>query len=130
MRAWVVALLLTVDPSTPASPQRRSNLHEMKTQIKKRLEHLATRLGPSKFEQIQVGLLPPKKGGFTCLTRAVFGTPDLAKSICRRSLNRDGTVCTLVELRDSNGQVSGRDGLSDEALYRWIASHPMELADR
>ncbi len=52
----------------------------MKTQIKRRLEHLATRFGPSELEQIQAGLLPPKKGGFTALTRAVFGTPDLTKS--------------------------------------------------
>jgi hypothetical protein len=101
----------------------------MKTSIKRRMEHLATRFGPSEVEQIQAGLLPPKKGGFTALTRAVFGTADLTKSFCRRILYRDGTACTRIELRDSKGEVTGRDGLSDEILYRWIASHPMELAD-
>jgi hypothetical protein len=102
----------------------------MKTSIEKRLEHLATRFGPSEFDRSMRGLLPPKEGGFTALTRAVFGAPDLTKSICRRSLNRDGTVCTVVELRDSKGEVTGRDGLSDEALYRWIVSHPTELANQ
>jgi hypothetical protein len=81
----------------------------MTTTIKKRLEHLATRFGPSEFEQIQAGFLPPKQRGFTALTRAVFGTWDLTKSISRRSLNRDGTLCTVVELRNSSGEVSGRD---------------------
>jgi len=34
-----------------------------------------------------------------------------------------------MQLRDSNGNMTGRDALSDEALHRWIASQPMEFAD-
>lgn len=82
----------------------------MKANLKRRLESL---------EQRSVGDLTPR-GTFCVVVGLTFGTPDLAASTCRRTLLPNGTLQELVEFRDASGNMSGRDGLTDEELRRWM----------
>ena len=50
----------------------------------------------------------------------LWGTPDLEKSECKRTLNANGLLTEMV------GMHGDPDGLADGELDRWITSFPVE----